>query len=129
MELSKEIRSIFSFKRDGVIRQKNEVGEGIIAFFLGQETSIHFALSFHAQVVQRLRSVIHWIYHYPCNKYHKTYPQCYPTFELLPPCQANKWYQRDTIQGIQPFDKPDSHQQKPDYQYSKLLRKTRISFA
>lgn len=28
MELSKEIRSIFSFKRDGVIRQKNEVGEG-----------------------------------------------------------------------------------------------------
>ena len=51
MELSKEIRSIFSFKRDGVIRQKNEVGEGgesvegIIAFSLGQETSIHFALS------------------------------------------------------------------------------------
>lgn len=28
MELSKEIRSIFSFKRDGVTRQKNEVGEG-----------------------------------------------------------------------------------------------------
>lgn len=57
MELSKEIRSIFSFKRDGVIRQKNKVGEGgesgegIIAFSLGQETSIRFAFSFHAQVV------------------------------------------------------------------------------